>query len=97
MVIRFLYDLASFSLILVYLWWFQIEDVKDGKACGPNASGEICVKGPQLMQGYLNRPDATEQIFDKDGFLHTGWLVSLSESVRKFVSFLSDFIHMSLF
>jgi len=34
--------------------------------------GEICVKGPLVMQGYFNRPDATKQAIDKDGFMHTG-------------------------
>jgi long-chain acyl-CoA synthetase len=34
--------------------------------------GEICIKGPLVMQGYFNRPDATKSTVDEDGFLHTG-------------------------
>jgi acyl-CoA synthetase (AMP-forming)/AMP-acid ligase II len=34
--------------------------------------GELLLRGPQLMAGYLNRPDATAEIIDADGWLHTG-------------------------
>ena len=35
-------------------------------------AGEICVRGPQVMLGYWQRPEETEAIFYPDGFLHTG-------------------------
>ncbi|WP_030673118.1 4-coumarate--CoA ligase family protein [Streptomyces cellulosae] len=35
-------------------------------------SGEILIRGPQIMKGYLGRPDATAAMIDKDGWLHTG-------------------------
>ncbi|KAJ2401311.1 hypothetical protein GGI23_001478 [Coemansia sp. RSA 2559] len=38
----------------------------------PTESGELCFKGPNVMPGYLNNQAATEDIFDSDGFLHTG-------------------------
>jgi long-chain acyl-CoA synthetase len=34
--------------------------------------GEICVRGPQVMPGYWNRPDETERVFTHDGWLRTG-------------------------
>jgi long-chain acyl-CoA synthetase len=34
--------------------------------------GEICIRGPQVMAGYWQRPDETAKVLGKDGFLHTG-------------------------
>src|SRR5262245_17720224 len=34
--------------------------------------GEICIRGPQVMAGYWQRPDETAKVMDKDGFFHTG-------------------------
>lgn len=35
-------------------------------------AGEICIRGPQVMQGYWQRPDETAAVFHADGFLRTG-------------------------
>jgi acyl-CoA synthetase (AMP-forming)/AMP-acid ligase II len=50
----------------------KIIDLKTGAPLGPNAEGEVCVRGPQIMKGYLNRPEATSQTIDSEQWLHTG-------------------------
>ena len=49
---------------------FRIVDALTGKVLGRNESGEICVKGPTLMLGYLRVP--AEETFDEQGFFRTG-------------------------
>ena len=44
----------------------------DGRVLGVGETGEVCVRGPILMKGYWNKPDATSEAIDADGFLHTG-------------------------
>jgi long-chain acyl-CoA synthetase len=43
-----------------------------GKAVPLGGSGEICIRGPQVMAGYWNRPDETAKVIDKDGWFATG-------------------------
>ncbi len=50
----------------------KIVDVTSGAELEPHQEGEICIRGPQVMKGYLNRPDATSSMIDADGWLHTG-------------------------
>lgn len=42
-------------------------------------AGELCVKGPQVMKGYWNRPDETSIVIDQQGWLHTGDIASMDE------------------
>ena len=44
--------------------------------------GELCVKGPNLMKGYYNRPEETAQVIDSDGYLHTGDLATFDSVGR---------------
>ncbi len=44
--------------------------------------GELCVKGPNLMKGYYNRPEETAQVIDSDGWLHTGDLAQFDSIGR---------------
>jgi acyl-CoA synthetase (AMP-forming)/AMP-acid ligase II len=43
-----------------------------GKDLGTGEPGEILIRGPQIMKGYLGRPDATAAMIDTEGWLHTG-------------------------
>jgi long-chain acyl-CoA synthetase len=41
--------------------------------------GELCVRGPQVMQGYWQRPDETARVFTADGWLRTGDMGAMDE------------------
>jgi acyl-CoA synthetase (AMP-forming)/AMP-acid ligase II len=43
-----------------------------GRPVGVNERGELWIRGPQVMKGYLNNPEATAATLDRDGWLHTG-------------------------
>jgi len=49
----------------------SIRDEAD-RELGVGDVGEICVRGPQVMRGYWNRPDETAKVMTADGFLRTG-------------------------
>ena len=42
-------------------------------------AGEICVKGPQVMKGYYNKPEETKNAIDADGYMHTGDVAIMDE------------------
>ncbi|RQO60403.1 long-chain fatty acid--CoA ligase [Paucibacter sp. KBW04] len=44
----------------------------EGKEVPPGATGEIAIRGPQVMAGYWQRPDETAQVMTADGFFRTG-------------------------
>ncbi|MET9875045.1 4-coumarate--CoA ligase family protein [Actinacidiphila glaucinigra] len=45
---------------------------EDAATEGGDGSGEIHIRGPQVMKGYLGRPEETAAMIDEDGWLHTG-------------------------
>jgi acyl-CoA synthetase (AMP-forming)/AMP-acid ligase II len=56
-----------------------------GKDLPAGESGEILIRGPQVMKGYLGRPDATTAMIDTDGWLHTGDVGHVDEDGWLFV------------
>jgi len=50
----------------------KLIDPATGEELGPNHEGEVCVRGPQIMKGYLNNPEATARTIDAENWLHTG-------------------------
>ena len=51
----------------------------DGNETPVGEPGELCVKGPQVMRGYWQRPDDTQKSFTEDGYLKTGDIALIQE------------------
>jgi long-chain acyl-CoA synthetase len=49
----------------------QVRD-QQGNEVSPGSEGEICVRGPNIMNGYLNNPEETEMLFWEGGWLRSG-------------------------
>ncbi|CAM6041020.1 unnamed protein product [Sphagnum compactum] len=50
----------------------RVTDVETGRALPPLASGELWIRAPMVMTGYLNNPEVTAATKDSQGWLHTG-------------------------
>jgi long-chain acyl-CoA synthetase len=75
----------------------EIRD-ENGAAVPTNTPGEICVAGPNVMQGYFNRPKETAQVIGPDGFFATGDIGIMDEhGVIKIVDRKKDMILVSGF
>lgn len=76
----------------------KIVDVATRAELEPHQEGELWVRGPQVMKGYLNNPQATANTVDTDGWLHTGdvgyadedgyfWIVDRVKELIKYKGF----------
>jgi long-chain acyl-CoA synthetase len=52
---------------------------EEGRQLPMGEVGELCVRGPQVMKGYWQRPEETAKVIDKDGWLHTGDMAKMDE------------------
>nr|WP_310617512.1 long-chain-fatty-acid--CoA ligase FadD [Pantoea cypripedii] len=74
----------------------RIVDEQDNDVA-PGEPGELCIRGPQVMIGYWQRPEATEEVL-KNGWLHTGDIVTVdSEGFIRIVDRKKDMILVSGF
>ena len=56
----------------------KIVDVEDPRSILPeDTPGELMIRGPQVMMGYYNNPDATAETLTEDGWIHTGDIASM--------------------
>ncbi len=58
----------------------KIVDPDTGRTLGPGEVGEFCSRGYNTMQGYYKMEEATRQVIDKDGWLHSGDLATVDEN-----------------
>ena len=64
----------------------RVVDLENGEADVPvGKSGELLIKGPQVMKGYLNMPEETEAVLTADGWLHTGDIARMDEDGYFFI------------
>ena len=63
----------------------RVVDLQDGRTdLAPGQTGELLIKGPQVMKGYLNRPEETAQTLS-EGWLYTGDIASMDEDGYCFI------------
>jgi long-chain acyl-CoA synthetase len=75
----------------------SIQD-ENGKILPQGETGELCVRGPQVMKGYWNREDETAKVFTADGWLKTGDVAKMdSGGYFRIVDRLKDMILVSGF
>ena len=52
---------------------------EEGRILATGEVGELCIRGPQVMKGYWQRPEETAAVIDDDGWLHTGDMAKMDE------------------
>ncbi len=62
----------------------EIRSLDDDRVLGVGEKGELCVRGPQVMKGYWNKPEETTNVF-KNGVLHTGDIATMDDEGYVFI------------
>ena len=57
-----------------------LKDEEGHTLLGIGEVGELCIKGPQVMKGYWQRPEETAKVIDGEGWLHTGDMAKMDEN-----------------
>ncbi|XP_054781103.1 4-coumarate--CoA ligase 1-like [Prosopis cineraria] len=63
----------------------KIVDPETSESLPRNHPGEICIRGDQIMKGYLNDPEATKGTIDAEGWLHTGDIGYIDDDDELFI------------
>ncbi|PWA34859.1 4-coumarate--CoA ligase 2 [Artemisia annua] len=63
----------------------KIVDTETGLSLPKNERGEICIRGDQIMKGYLNDPESTKSTIDSEGWLHTGDIGLIDDDGELFI------------
>jgi long-chain acyl-CoA synthetase len=63
----------------------KLVDPESHRVVPDGEKGEVCIKGPQVMKGYWNKPDATKETFYEDGFVRTGDIAHKDEDGYFFI------------
>lgn len=58
----------------------KVISLSTGEEAAPHEAGEVWIRGPQVMTGYLNNPKATAGVIDKAGWFHTGDVAVVDEA-----------------
>ncbi|KAJ1644559.1 hypothetical protein LPJ64_003780 [Coemansia asiatica] len=77
-------DIASSGPLLPNIEAKVVDEL--GRDLGPNETGELCFRGPNIMTGYLNNPEATQEAIDPEGFLHSGDIGYISDNHLVYVT-----------
>jgi long-chain acyl-CoA synthetase len=68
----FLLKPASCGPVMPTLDAKLVDDAGEELPAGPDTIGQLCLRGPVVIKGYLNRPDATAESIDREGYFHSG-------------------------
>jgi len=63
----------------------RLVDPDSGEDAAPGERGEVWVRGPQVMKGYLNNDEATKLTIDDDGWLHTGDIAEVDDAGHTYI------------